>query len=271
MPEDTNAAFKTTFAELYDRHLVPLLFAPYARYLADRVRALGPRSVLETAAGTGVLTQALALALPDEVAITATDLNQPMIDLARAKSAETRVKWQQADAMQLPFPDETFDLTVCQFGVMFFPDKTTSFREAARVLNSRGHYLFTVWDDWKKMPEAPLAIAADVVAEMLRCDQASLVNPAYHDEATLRQDLAAAQFLQIEVERVMLPSAAASAREAALATVHGSLLRTVIETQYPGRLDDATNAVESALLSKFGHGAVAGRTSALIVTAKKNR
>jgi SAM-dependent methyltransferase len=271
LPDDADAAFRATYAELYDRHLVPLQFAPYARYLADRAKAHKPRNVLETAAGTGILSQALVQALPAEAAITATDLNQPMIDRARAKSAGSRITWQQADAMQLPFPNESFDLIVCQFGVMFFPDKQASFREAARVLTPRGQYLFAVWDDWKKMPDAPLAIAADVVAAILGCDPASLVNPGYHDETTLRQDLAAAQFQQIEVERVMLPAAAASAREAALATVHGSLIRTVIETEHPGLLDEATIAVEGALRAKFGQGVVAGRTRALIVTAERNQ
>ena len=271
MPKDADAAFRATYAELYDQHLVPLLFSPYALYLAERVKALKPRSVLEIAAGTGILTQALVQTLPAEVAITATDLNQPMIDRARAKSVGNRITWQQADAMQLPFPNASHELIVCQFGVMFFPDKRASFLEAARVLCLRGHYLFAVWDDWKKMPEAPLAIAADVVAAMLGCDPGSLLNPAYHDETTLRQDLAAAQFHQIKVERAMLPATAVSAREAALATVHGSLIRTVIETRYPGRLDEAASAVETALLAKFGLGAVTGRTSALIVTAQSNK
>jgi SAM-dependent methyltransferase len=148
--------------------------------------------------------------------------------------------------MHLPFPNESFELIVCQFGVMFFPDKQASFREAARVLAPGGRYLFSVWDDWKKMPDAPLAIAADVVASMFGFDPASLVNPGYHDETVLRRDLAAAQFQQIKVERVMLPAAAASARKAARATVHGSLVRTVIQTQRPGRLEKATNAVERA-------------------------
>jgi len=270
LPEDADAAFRATYAELYDRHLVPLLFAPYAGYLADRVKAHKPRSVLETAAGTGILTQALAQALPAEVTITATDLNQPMIDRARAKSAGPRIAWQRADAMRLPFSNGSFELIVCQFGVMFFPDKKASFREAARVLTPRGRYLFAVWDDWKKMPDAPLAIAADVVAAMLDCDPASLVNPGYHDETTLREDLASAQFQRIKVECVMLPAAAASAREAAPATVHGSLIRTVIETQHPGRLEEATNTVERAFEANFGKGTVVGRTSALIVTAERN-
>jgi SAM-dependent methyltransferase len=270
LPVDTDGAFRATYAELYDRHLVPLLFAPYAGYLAARVNALEPRSVLETAAGTGVLTQNLKHILLAEVAITATDVNLPMIDHARAKSADTRITWRQADAMQLPFPNESFELIVCQFGVMFFPAKRASFREAARVLTPRGRYLFAVWDDWKNMPDAPLAIAADVVAAILGCDPATLVNPPYHDKNTIREDLQTARFQQIKIEHAELPATATSAHEAALATVHGSLIRTVIEAQHPGRLMEATKAVERAFEAKFGMGPVAGRTSALIVTAEKD-
>jgi SAM-dependent methyltransferase len=267
MSEDEAGAFGSTYAELYDRYLVPLLFAPYAGILADRAKALAPHSVLETAAGTGVLTQELARVLPTGVTITATDLHQPMIDRASVKPGMERITWQQADAMILPFPEKSIDLIICQFGVMFFPDKPISFHEAARILKSRGHYLFVVWDDWKKMADAPLAIAADVVAEMLGCNPASLVNPPYHDEATIRADLKAAQFQRIEIRRVERPATSASAREAALATVHGSLIRIVIEAKYPGRLDEATDGVERAFRTKFGEGEVAGGTSGLIVTA----
>jgi SAM-dependent methyltransferase len=112
-----------------------------------------------------------------------------MIDRARAKSAGTRITWQQAKPYSRLSPNESFELIVCQFDVMFFPDKQASFREAARVLTPRGRYLFAVWDDWKRMSEAPLAVATNVVAAMLGCDPASLVNPAYHDETTLREGL----------------------------------------------------------------------------------
>ena len=171
--------------------------------------------------------------------------------------------------MLLPFPNESFELIVCQFGVMFFPDKRAPFREAARVLTPRGRHLFAVWNDWKKFRDAPLAIAAETVAAMLDCGPASLVSPGYHDETTLRQDLAAAQFQHIRIERIMRPATAATARDAAVATVHGSLIRTVIETRYRGRLEAATNAAERALAAKFGMGPVSGQTSALIVTADK--
>jgi len=267
MSDDTTGAFKTTYADLYDRHLVPLLFAPYAEVLAARAKLLGPRAILETAAGTGIATRELARILPG-VPVTATDLNQPMIDRAKLNSGLPNVTWQRADAMQLPFPDASFDLIVCQFGVMFFPDKHASFQEASRVLQHGGKYLFVVWDDWKNMTHAPLAIAAEVVGRMLKCDPASLVNPPYHDADVIRADLAAAKFQRIDIERITQPATAASAREAAMATVHGSLIKTVIETTDAGRLEEATNAVERALQAKFGTGPVAGATNALMVVAE---
>jgi SAM-dependent methyltransferase len=260
-------AFRETYAELYDRHLVPMLFAPYARTLADRVKALHPGAVLETAAGTGIATQELAKVLPADVQITATDLNQPMIEQAKRKPGVENVEWQQADAMNLPFPDRVFDLVACQFGVMFFPDKQAAFREALRVLRPGGRLLFVVWDDWTQMPAAPLGIAADVVAGLLGCDPGALVNPPYYDESTIQTDLRAAGFQHVDIDRINRPATAASARDAAVATVHGSLIRTVIETTASGKLNEATDLVERAIRNKLGDGQIVGGTTALVILA----
>jgi ubiquinone/menaquinone biosynthesis C-methylase UbiE len=242
MSEDASGAFRETYADLYDRLLVPLLFAPYAQIISRHVLRSHPRAILETAAGTGVLSHELARDLPPDVSITATDLNQPMLDKAQAKPGSANITWRQADAMKLPFPNESFDLAVCQFGVMFFPDKAASFQEIARVLRRGGSFVFVVWDDWAQMEHAPLAMAADVVSEILGCEPRSLVNPPYHDEATIRADLATARFEKIDIQRVTQPARAASAHAAAVATVHGSLIRTVIESKAPERLQEATNA-----------------------------
>ena len=102
--------------------------------------------LLETACGTGILTRALAARLPEAVAITATDLNEPMLDFARLQPSGGRVAWRQADAQALPFSDGTFDAVVCQFGVMFFPDKQRAYREVFRLLKPGGRFLFSVWD-----------------------------------------------------------------------------------------------------------------------------
>ena len=120
---NADTVFTGSIPELYETHLVPLIFEPYAADLANRLASRSVSSVLEIAAGTGVATRRLAFVLRGDVSIVATDLNQPMLDHAAAIGTTRPVEWRQADAMQLPFPDGTFDAVVCQFGVMFFPDK----------------------------------------------------------------------------------------------------------------------------------------------------
>ncbi len=142
----TDKVFTGSIPELYEVHLVPLIFEPYAVDLADRLASRSLTCVLEIAAGTGVVTRALASMLPDSVSIVATDLNQPMLDHASALGTKRAVEWRQADAMQLPFQDGAFDAVVCQFGVMFFPEKSRAYSEARRVLRSGGVFIFNVWD-----------------------------------------------------------------------------------------------------------------------------
>ena len=145
------AAVDTTFSgsipELYDTYLVPLIFEPYATDLARRVAALAPTDVLETAAGSGVVTRAVISLLPDMQRYVVSDLNQAMLDTAKSRQPpDDRVSFQQADAMRLPFADASFDVVLCQFGVMFFPDKVAGLRETRRVLRPGGRLLFNVWD-----------------------------------------------------------------------------------------------------------------------------
>jgi SAM-dependent methyltransferase len=269
--DDKVAAFAGTLPEFYDRYLVPLIFAPYAQVVADRAKELRPRRVLETAAGTGVVTEALSRTLPSDTAITATDLNLSMMERGKAKPGTERVIWQQADAMKLPFSDSAFDLIACQFGVMFFPDKRASFRESFRVLAPGGTYLFALWDDHAEMANSPLWIATLEVGGMLGRDPRTLLNPGYYDEPTIRADLAAAGFGEVLIERIARPAKAASAQQAAVTTVQGSLLRTAVEAADPSRLGDATDAVERVMRTRFGDGPVEGEMRALIITTTKPR
>ncbi|HXA72004.1 MAG TPA: class I SAM-dependent methyltransferase, partial [Stellaceae bacterium] len=142
---NVDQTFAGSIPALYDRHLGPMLFEPYALDMAERVARLAPKRVLEIAAGTGIVTRALSQKLPT-VPIVATDLNQPMLDHAAARLSSERITWRQADAQALPFDDASFDVLVCQFGVMFFPDKAKAFSEARRVLAPGGRFLFNVWD-----------------------------------------------------------------------------------------------------------------------------
>jgi len=266
---EPSTVFTGSFAEVYDRYLVPMDFAPHGRRIAGRVSRLAPRSVLETAAGTGVVTRELARILPPEVSITATDLNQPMIALAQSNLGSERIRWRQADALDLPFAAAEFDVVVCQFGVMFFPDKRKGFREALRVLRPGGHFLFNLWDRFEANLRSPLRIAARAVGSIVGRDPVSLMSPPYYDDPVIQSDLAAAGFVEIRVERGTEPSRAVSARDAATIACHGSMLRAAIEAYDPSRLEEVTDRVTEKLLSEFGTGAVEGATQALLVTAER--
>ena len=155
---DQAARFAGDIPANYDSGLGPHLFVDYAADLARRATAAKPGRVLELAAGTGIVTRMLRDALPDSTHLVASDLNPPMLEMARQKfSADEKVEFQPADATALPFADGAFDTLVCQFGVMFFPDKDKSYREAYRVLASGGRYHFNVWDSFEFNPFARIA------------------------------------------------------------------------------------------------------------------
>lgn len=161
--------FSGNVPENYDRGLGPLIFDYYAKQMASRCASLAPEEVLETAAGTGIVTKYLRDCLSSHCSLIATDLNPPMLDYAAGKFGnDVSVQFETADACQLPFGDGRFDAVVCQFGVMFFPDRQAGYKEALRVLKRGGTYLFSVWDEWAKNPFAE--IAYKVGAEFFRND-----------------------------------------------------------------------------------------------------
>src|SRR6266540_2987300 len=144
MKSDTQ--FAGSIPEIYDRYLGPLIFEPYAVDLAKRVAELAPKHLLETAAGTGIVSRELTRTLAGDASLVATDLNQSMLDVAMRKLAGANIQFRQADAMALGFASNDFDVVVCQFGAMFFPDKVKAYREAYRVLKPGGRFVFNVWD-----------------------------------------------------------------------------------------------------------------------------
>ena len=210
----TDKLFAGSIPEIYERFLVPLIFESYARDLAKRVAAAAPRDVLETAAGTGVLTRAMASRLPPAARIVATDLNQPMLDqAAKRRSGDRRIEWRQADALALPFPAASFDVVVCQFGTMFFPDKVAAYKEARRVLRSGGHLIFNVWDRISANEFADVVTQA--LAEIFPGDPPRFmarVPHGYHDVEKIRQELSVAGFTNISVDAMDEKSRAPSPR-----------------------------------------------------------
>jgi ubiquinone/menaquinone biosynthesis C-methylase UbiE len=265
----TDKLFAGSIPEIYDRLLVPLIFESYARDLAGRVAVVEPQDVLETAAGTGVLTRAIAARLPAQARIMATDLNQPMLDRASERqSHDGRIKWRQADALALPFEDQTFDVVACQFGAMFFPDKVQGYREASRVLKRGGHFFFNVWD---RISENEFAdVVTEALATLFPQDPPRFmarIPHGYYDVEMIRKELTAAGFMDISVETVDDTSSASSPRDPAIAYCQGTPLRNEIETRDASRLEDATKEAAQALASRFGSGSIEGRIRAHVIDA----
>ena len=265
----TDTVFAGSIPAIYDQYMVPLVFAPYARLVAERAAELRPRRILETAAGTGVVTQELHRALPS-AEIIATDLNAPMLEQAGRRLNASNVRFQPADAQALPFPDGSFDLVVCQFGVMFFPDKVRANSEARRVLRDGGRYLLVIWDRIEH--NLATMAAGRAVAELFPMDAVRFYERVpfrYHDVGQIERDLLAAGFTDIEYETVELLSRAASARDAAIALVQGTPVRSDIEQIDPTMLGRATDAAEEALRQYEGQNGFEAPMSARLVTAIK--
>ena len=267
-PKDTD--FVGSVPEVYDRVLVPLIFEEHAADLAARVPAEA-RAVLEVAAGSGVLTRVLADTLPSATEIIATDLNAPMLERARSVGTSRVVGWQVADVMDLPFEDESFDAVVCQFSVMFFPDKAAAFTETARVLRPGGMLLFNVWDRIEANEFADEVTKALAVVFPEDPPRFLARTPhGYWDESAIRSDLAAPGVLEdVRVDAVEARSVASHASDPAIAYCMGTPLRGEIEALHPGRLDEAVEVATRALAARFGHEGLDGSIRGFAVSARK--
>lgn len=275
---DSDKLFAGSIPKLYDTLMVPLIFEAYAADTAEMVAGFSPGAVLETAAGSGVVTRALAPRLGAGTRYVVTDLNQPMLDYATARQGDgadggnsnssAHIEWRQADALALPFEDASFDVVFCQFGAMFFPDRSAGYAEARRVLRPGGRFVFTVWDRIEDN-----AFADDVthaVAELFPHDPPRFLARTphgYHDVALIRSDVSRAGFTRIEIATREKTSRAPSARDVATAYCQGTPLRNEIEARDAHALQAATDRAARVIASRHGEGAVAGKIQAHVIVA----
>ncbi|WP_367849630.1 class I SAM-dependent methyltransferase [Rhodoferax sp. WC2427] len=266
---ESDKVFAGSIPKFYDTLMVPLIFGAYAADLAQLVAGFSPGAVLETAAGSGVVTRALAPLLRADARYVVTDLNQPMLDYAAARQGvDGRIAWQQADALALPFDDAAFDVVCCQFGAMFFPNRVAGYAEARRVLRPGGRFVFNVWD---RIEENAFADAVtQAVATLFPQDPPRFLARTphgYHDTAQIGEELRRAGFHHVQIQTREKVSHAPSARDAATAYCQGTPLRNEIEARDASLLPLATDRATQAIASRHGTGPVAGKIQAHVIVA----
>lgn len=266
---ESDKQFAGSIPEFYDTYMVPLIFEGFARDMARRTAAGMPLAVLETAAGSGVVTRALAPLLGEQARYVVTDLNLAMLDHARVRQGpDPRIEWRQADAAALPFADQSFDKVCCQFGAMFFPDKAAAFRETYRVLKPGGSFVLSVWDRIEDNLFADLVTSA--LAALFPDDPPRFLARTPHgyaDRAMIEKNLREAGFSNIVIETLTMTSEAASSHHPALAYCQGTPLRNEIESRDAAALGRATDHAEVAIARHCGSGPVRGKIQGHVVLA----
>lgn len=266
-----NTAFVGSIPENYDRYLGPVLFEPYAKDLVERVIVPEGGSLLEIACGTGIVTRRLRDRLPPNVKIVATDLNEAMIKFAAQKfRSDENIEWKPADAIDLPFGDELFDGVVCQFGLMFFPDKQAGVNEAFRVLKPNGQYLVSVWDDIARVDLANATQA--VIKEFFPENPPDFYDIpfSFHEQDKLRSVLTTAGFHEIKIDVVQLPCVSASARDAARGLIHGNPIISAINERDASKAPETEAALAEKIAVQFGAAPVQASMQAIICSGTRN-
>ncbi len=261
--------FAGSIPENYHKYLVPLIFDGYASDLAQQVETPDGGVVLELACGTGVATKHLRSSLASTVRLVATDFNPGMLETAQSSLSDVEgIEFQVADGTDLPFEDASFDAVVCQFGVMFFPDKVRGFSEAAQVLKPGGQLHFSVWDALehnsicKVVHEATLSLSPDDPITFMALPF------SYSDVSNIEETLAAAGFADIAFDVQSRQSRADSTYDVVTGMVAGSPLAAEFEER--GLTDQGRTAIESALVSNFGEGEISAPMQAIIFSASKS-
>lgn len=264
---DQSASFVGSIPEHYNALLGPLIFQDYAADLANCVAALEPVSVLELAAGTGIVSRKLRDALPPSCSLLVSDLNPPMLAVARQKFQKAEdVRFEALDATRLPFDDASFDALACQFGVMFFPDKMASYKEALRVLRPGGSYIFNVWGSWEQNPFARVAFEA--AATFFPPDDPPVfyrVPFSYNDVSAIERALTEAGFASVTTRSMSLHNNLTSAQDFGRGLVFGNPLIDEIAAR-AGDPEQIAAAVGDALQKELGANL---SLEALVITCKK--
>jgi len=265
-------AFKFTGqdAEYYDHYLGPILFEPYGRYLASKIDIAGVGSVLEVASGTGRVTKHIRKALPASIKLIASDISSDMLAIAKRELPDDNIRFMVEDAQNLSFPDNSFDLVICQFGMMFLPDKKRGFDEIYRVLKPGGKFMFFTWDDTLNMPIIKLMINETIVPNFDGEDTTRFFTPfSLHDTAQLERFLIDAGFREAKSEQVALTSGAPSAENVVDGFLRKHMLGKEVAAKDASLLEPLAQKMEEKIGLQFGTSDLTFDLSAFLTTGVK--
>lgn len=245
------AAFSGSIPLNYERYLGPFLFEPYALDLVSRLQDKKYNDILEIACGTGRVTKHLAISVKHDT-ITATDLNPDMIAIAKERVADKKIKWMAADAMELPFDDNSFDLVVLQFGIMFFHDRSKGLSEAYRVLRPGGRLIFNTWDKTENVPA--IYDGRKVIESYFEGDPPKFYSIPFsmYDEKELKELPTNAGFKNVRVSLVKKEGYSPSSADLSRGIVEGNPIYFAIAERDPSLVDKIRNHVKKALTEKYG-------------------
>ncbi len=251
-----------------DRYFAPSQLCPFADDMARRLSRISMGPLLEIAADTGILTQAIASVMSAGLTIIATDPDAEMVGHASTKPGMARITWRTADPRALPFPSETFGIVVCHFGVAVLTDRVQAFRETRRVMKPGGRFVFSVPAHIRHNPVADCL--QNAMQALFPTDPPEFVGRVLHgyaDNEAIDDDLTAAGFTDAIYTSVELPYIAASARDVAVGYCLGTPLRSEIEARAPGETEQVIMAATAALEKRFGPGPIKATMRAHIVSA----
>jgi ubiquinone/menaquinone biosynthesis C-methylase UbiE len=262
------ASFAGSVPQNYDKYLGPVLFEPYALDLVNRVS--GARNILEIACGTGRVTRHLVNTLPAGGKLVATDLNADMLNVARPVISDARIEWKVVDAQELPFADNSFDHVICQFGVMFFPDKAKAMEETYRVLQPGGRYIFNVWDALEFNPRS--AIIKTVMDELMGADAPDFLKKgpfSWFDKEEIASLMERSGFKNIHLDIVRKSAYFETPDDLVNGFVKGSPLSSYLAEQTGELQQKIVTGLQQRIRSEFGDGRLESPMQAIVVEGTK--
>jgi SAM-dependent methyltransferase len=296
---EASALFGGEISRRYEDYLGEFIFEPFAVDLAARIDWTGVGRVLELACGSGRLTARIVEQAPADVAIMATDISDDMLRVAGDRVSDDRVTsdrvtgdrvsddratadrvtgdrvtggritWRVADMLALPFDSASFDLVVCQFGIMIVPDVPLALAEIFRVLRIGGRVVFSAWTDlaYNRL----WALGDDVLLESIgKSPMTADPGPfALGDEVFVTGLLESAGFTGVSVAEVVVTGESPSVEKAAFGFIYGLPVGSFVQKENAGALPVILRTLEERLVAELGDQPLRVPQKALVYSATK--